>query len=262
MIITQDDFTWMFKDPDWKNKFLVGSLLALASFMVPLVGLAGLAICYGYALILMRATLRGEPRALPKWEDMGKLLVDGVMAGLSSLGYLLPGLLFLIGGMVLAYVTIFAGAIATGLAEESQRSAPPVLPFVAGQLMFLLSFAGGMLLYLPGMLVLPVGIGQYVRTGDVGSGYRWREVWQILRANPGGFVVAWLVYWGLSMVLSIAASLLYFTIVLCLFVPFLVAPIRFYLALQFAQLFGQAYREGARRAGLFNSPAPLPAVTT
>jgi hypothetical protein len=106
MTVTQDDLTWMFKDPEWKNKFLVGSLLALATTFVPLLGLAALAIVYGYALILMRGVIHGEPRQLPRWENFGALFVDGLKAALSALGYVLPGLVI----MVCAYLAMFTSS--------------------------------------------------------------------------------------------------------------------------------------------------------
>ncbi len=250
MSITQRDLTWMFEDPDWKNKFLIGSLLALTSTLIPFVGLAALAVIYGYALIIMRAVMRGEPRTLPRWDDLGKLFVDGVQAALAALGYILPGLLILFAGFAFMFATLFGGAFTAAAAGDSRGGGPLVVLFLLGQLGFLMSLALGLLLYFVGLLIAPVAVGQYARTGDIAAGYRFAEIWRILRANTTGFVIAWLVYLALSVGLGLVLSLLTWTIVLCLFVPFLTAPVTLYLILMFAQLFGEAYREGARLAAV------------
>jgi hypothetical protein len=61
------------------------------------------------------------------------------------------------------------------------------------------------------------------------------------------------VYIGLLFTLSYLISFLYFTIILCCFIPFLMAPLSFYFALMWACLFGMAYREGAAKAGILSS---------
>lgn len=78
MTITKDTLTWMFVYPEWRPKFLIGSLQALAATFVPVLGLACLMISYGYVMILMRAALGGEPRVLPKWQVYGTLFLIGV----------------------------------------------------------------------------------------------------------------------------------------------------------------------------------------
>ncbi len=257
MIITQEDFTWMFKDPDWKNKFLIGSLFALSALVIPFIGLLFL---YGYALILMRAVMRGEPRVLPKWDDLGKIFVDGLQSAFAAIGYLIPGLLVFGCGFLFFFVAMAGGAFATAAADGARGGVEPSFILVMlGQLALFVTLGVAMLVWLAGTIVTPVAVGQYVRTGEIAAGYRGSEVWRILRANASGFAVAWVVYFGVSIGLSFAISILYYTIILCCLIPILTAPISFYLALLFAQFFGAAYREGASRAGLSNTFPTLPA---
>ncbi len=260
MVITQDDFTWMFKDPDWKNKFLVGSLLALAATFIPLVGLLALLAVYGYALILMRAVMRGEPRFLPKWDDLGKMFVDGLQSAFAAVGYLLPGIIVFGCGFAFFFVAMFGGTFAAAATENARDAAgSSFFVFMLGQLGLFVTMGIAMFVWLAGTLVIPVAVGQYVRTGEIAAGYRWSEIWRILRTNASGFLVAWIMYFGVSLAMGFAVSILYYTIILCCLIPFLTAPITFYTALLFAQFFGAAYREGVSRAGLSNTPPPLPA---
>ncbi len=257
MVITQDDLTWMFKDPEWKNKFLIGSLLALIAFFIPLLGLLALIPMYGYTLILMRATMRGEPHVLPKWAEFGELLVSGLKASLSSIGYFIPGCLVFACGIITFFSLFFGSAFGASVsANGSRAAASSALGLFAGQFILFFTFGIGFVIFALGAIIVPVAIGQYVRTGEISAGYRWSEISRILRANPAGFVLAWLVYLGLTLILSFTAQILYYTIVLCVFIPFLAAPMSFYLALLFAQFFGAAYREAASRAGLLNPSTP------
>ena len=259
MNITKDDLTWMFSDPEWKNKFLIGSLLALAATFLPILGLAGLAIIYGYALILMRAEMRGQDRVLPKWQDYGRLFVEGLQSAASAFGYLLPGLvLFACSVGFIFFVGIFGAVFASALARDPDTERDLIfIGFILGQLAFMASLAVGTFLYLIGFIIVPVAVAQYARTSSIGSGYRWFEMWRIMRANASGFLVTWLVYWGISIGLSFALVILEYTIVLCLLVPFAAAPVRFYLVLLFAQFFGSAYREGAIKVGLLTATCTL-----
>lgn len=252
MTITQDDLTWMFKDPDWKNKFLVGSLLAFAG-LIPLLGLAALAINYGYALILMRTVMWGKPRALPEWDDYGAMFVDGGKAFLSTIAYFLPGIILFVCGYLVLFASIFGGALAQPTRVSGSRDDAFILSILIGQLGFFACFAVGMLVYLIGFVLTPVAVGQYARTGQISAGYRWSEVSSVLRANLSGFILALVVYFAIGYGFGFLFSLLFYTIILCLFIPFLAAPITFYIALMFAQFFGAAYREGALKVGLLTA---------
>ena len=243
--ITQETFAWPFRDLDWKYKFLVGSLLALAVW-IPLVGLLGYAVLYGYGLIVMRAAMRGEASTLPKWEKIGEMFVDGFKGALSAIGYVLPGML----AMAVAYIALFAinflSVFSTAMRESAGR-VPPSDTFASmgiGYLVFFPLLFIAMILSFVGTAFTPVAVGQYARTGQISSGYRFREVWAILRANAGGYFLAWVLFFGLSMALSFAVSMLYYTIILCCLIPFAMAPVSLYITILWPTLFGPAYREG------------------
>ena len=67
--------------------------------------------------------------------------------------------------------------------------------------------------------------------------------WRSLRANFGGYMLALGVLMGLYMLILLGWQILYFTLVLCLFAPLLLAPVVFYAGLVYCRLVGQAYGE-------------------
>jgi len=254
MQVTQETFTWFRQDAEWKNKFLIGSAFALAATFVPVLGWLGHLVIYGYGLIVMRAVMRGEPPTLPKWERYGELFVDGLKAGLASIGYFVPSML----AGICAYgfmLTMIFTEVATHPNTGRVRPDEFPVPIIIGYVGFFGLFSLAMFLFVLTVLPMTVAVGQYARTGQVGAGYRFREVWQILRANVGGFVIALLIYFAIAFGLGLALQIVYMTIILCCLVPFIMAPITFYLSLMWGYLFGMAYREGIIKAGIATSQA-------
>lgn len=222
---------------DWQNRFLIGSGLSLAGSFIPI--LPGIVIG-GYALEVARRAAAGEELELPPWSDWGRLFVDGLRASLVSLVFLLPGALVL----GLGWVAYMAGMFAIPLSEGSGTDVGVLLMF-GGLTVFFLSLAAGMLLLLLGAIPLPAALAHVAARGQVAAGFRVREWWPILRANALGYVVAWVVAFGLWTILSQVLTIAYYTIVLCCLVPILAAPVGFYLTAVGAALFGRTYREGA-----------------
>ncbi len=249
MTITQETLSWPLKDPEWKNKFIIGSALILAGSLIPLVGLFGLFVVYGYALIIMRAVMRGESPTLPRWDNLGELLLDGLKAALSTLGYFIPGVLLFCCSYVFFFAAMFGGAaLSSGPSRGASAGFP--LMFIVGEIGFFVSLGIAMTVFLLGTIPTPIAVAQYARTGEIGAGYRMHEVWQILRANVSGFLLAWIIYVGILYITSFLVYFAYATIILCFLLPVIIAPIGFYLSLTYAVIFGMAYREGIAKAGL------------
>ncbi|MEW5720919.1 MAG: DUF4013 domain-containing protein, partial [Chloroflexota bacterium] len=222
--LTRETLTWFFKDADWKNKFLIGSLMFLAGYIVPIVGGLGMLVAFGYGLSILRALARGETPTPPKWDRYELFFLDGVKAVLAGVGYAIPVILgtlgafaFLLGGVV---VSIFSRVNA----DRASAVAFPT-PLLCGGLGFFALLMLVNVLSLIFAIPLAIAVGQYARTGSIRAAYRLDQVWKIFHANVDGFIVALVLYWAIGIGLSIVTVILYFTVVLCLLSEFVAAPI-------------------------------------
>jgi hypothetical protein len=229
------------RDEKERNRFLVGALVVLASFFVPVLPLV---IVSGYRLRLMRQAISGDDLTLPDWDDWGELLKDGLAAMVVGLVYLLPGMLVLSGGMGLYFIFAFSMPLVMAIAEDGPvMMAMPVLFLIALAIMFL-SMMLGTVLSILGAVPVPVATARWVEQKRFGAAFQIRKVFALQRANALGYLIAWVVAVGLFGLVYLAFWIAYASIVLCCLIPILLAPLGFYLSLVSAGLFGRAYREG------------------
>ena len=230
-----------------RNRFLVGSLVFLSSFFVPILPLVFIG---GYRLRLMRQAIAGDDLRLPEWDDWGELLKDGLYSMLVNLVYLLPGSLVFFGGMGLYMVFSFVLPFAMASLEDSPAMmAVPFLFLVAMGILFL-SMTMGTVFSMLGGVPLPVAKAHFVARDKLAAAFEIRAVWALLWANALGYLIAWVVVIGLFGLIYLGFWIAYTSIVLCCLVPILMAPLGFYLSLLSAGLFGHAYRESLARSTL------------
>jgi len=259
-------FKFPFQGSNWKNNFIIGTALTFANFVLPIVPALFVS---GYTLRVMRQAIEGQESTLPAWDDWGKLITDGLRMTLVSLVYLLPAGLLFIGGwglyMIVSFTVPFL--MSTGGSEQATSASAglAVLAIFGSFAIMVFSMFLGSLLLVLGAIPLPVATGHFVAQDKVGAAFRVREWWPILRANKLGYFVSWVVVMGLFAVLYYLVSLAYITVILCFFIPLLMAPIGFYLSLISAALFGQTYRESvalrnAQATGVNTSSEFVPVV--
>jgi len=232
-----------FQGPDWRNRFLIGTAVTLAGFFVPLLPTIFVS---GYAMAIMRRAIQGQDLELPDWNDWGKLGMDGLRLTVVSLAYMLPGILVLSGGWVLYMIASFAFPLLMSGASGRGNDGMVMLGVLAmfGSLaILLLSMFLGFILIVLALIPLPAAMAHFVAQDKVAAGFRVREWWSLLRANRSGYFAAWVVVFGLITILNFAIALAYYSIVLCCLIPFLAAPVSFYVSAIALALFGQTYRE-------------------
>jgi hypothetical protein len=243
-----------FRDRDWLTRFLVGSLLVLAGFFIPI---APWIFVQGYYIRVMRRASKGEELTLPAWDDWGGLANDGARALLVRIVYMLPGMLVYLGGMLIYFIASFGFPILlpflimlTGGEESS--AGPVVLLFLfvmlAAMLIFFISMLLGMVLMFLGMIPLPMALAHFSFQDKLSAAFRVRGWWPLLKANKLGFLVAWVIVLGLGFVVAFPLVLVYYTIILALFAYILAAPVGFYLQIVDAAVFGRTYRESVALA--------------
>jgi hypothetical protein len=236
-------FRFPFQGTDWQGRLAIGSVLVFAGSFVPIVPMMFVG---GYVLRVMRQTIAGQPPTLPEWDDWGGLAGDGLKVFVIGLVYFLPAVIVYVVGMILYFVTAVYLPLATAAGTEETEAMANVMVLILGSLgaMFL-SIALGTVLLILGAVALPMATAHFCAEGRLGAAFRLRQWWRVLKRDKLGYFIAWVIVAGLMAVLYAGSMLLYSTMILCFVIPFLTAPISFYLSLVGAALFGETYREAA-----------------
>ncbi len=172
-------FTYPFADRDWPVKFLVGALFLLLCFI-----LVGIPFVAGYFIEIIRRVARNEPPYLPDWSNLGQIFGRGLIYVVIALIYASP--------LLLLGCCLFGLAMLGGLGDgEAGRS---TFGSLVGTLASCLGFPVG-LVY---SAVLPVVTVQYAVTGEFGAAFRFGEMWRLVRANLGNYLIVILIAWAVS----------------------------------------------------------------
>lgn len=241
-------FTFPFQSRDWSGRFLIGIALLFASLFIPIIPAL---FVYGYAIAVMRQTIKGENPVLPEWKDWGQLARDGLRSLAVGVAYLGPGLVIMIGGWVAYMVMYFGGSVLLFSTPSYQNPSSLAFVLMFGSLVILfLSMLVGGLLNIVGVIPLPAALAHFVANDKLSAAFQVRQWGAIVRADKWGYFIGWVVVLGLMGVIYFAFMLLYFTVIFCCLMYFVAIPIGFYLLLVSAVIFGQFYREGTARLSL------------
>lgn len=189
-------FRFVFDDPDWVKKVLLGGLFALLSALI-----VGAFFLGGYLVRLIRNVHRGEARPLPQWDDLGGIFQDG----LPAVGvYLVYGLG---AALVPATVGCVAGALGGGMGalvsggDEDLAGAGMAVGFgVFYLLMFVFAFAL--------MVFVPAALTRFALAGRFGAAFEFREVVAFIRRNLGNYLLTLVAYLLASFVAQFGILLL------------------------------------------------------
>jgi hypothetical protein len=236
-------FRFPFQSPKWQSHFIIGIALIWVGFLIPIV--PGIFV-YGYILRVMRGALDGDDLVLPVWEDWGRLALDGLRGTVIHLVYMFPATIVYFGGMAFYVIGNFSLPLLMSAANEGGDVAAGLpLLFLGNMAIMFLSMFIGSVLGLLGVIPLPMATAHFVAQDKLSAAFRVREWWSLLRVDKLGYFIGWVIVAGLMGILYFASTLAYYSIVLCCFIPILMAPIGFYVPLVGAALFGQIYRESA-----------------
>jgi hypothetical protein len=178
-------FTFVKADEEWIKKLGFGALFVLFGFLIlPLFPLVG------YQVRIIRNVIDGKQRPLPKWEDFGKLFMDGLILVVAGFIYALPISLISICGIV---------------AGNASTDTLFIVVTIVGSC---LGFVYGIAL----MFVIPALYIQYARYGQFGSLFRFAEVIAIARGNLVNFLIIAVVSVVANLVVGIASGIAVITI--------------------------------------------------
>ncbi len=109
-------FNAIFQDRDWTTKFLITiGIVFFTGILAPLlIGLLGAVLLVGYQVEIARRVRASAPTLLPRWDDYGAFLAEGLPAAVAYFVYMLP---IITAGIVLAlFGQVFSRALIGSLA--------------------------------------------------------------------------------------------------------------------------------------------------
>ena len=220
-------------------KLAIGSLLMLASLVIPLIPLFFVA---GYSLRIIQRIILGDGQAaLPEWDDWEWLFKYGFKLSEAGLLYALPGLVLLTIGFVMIFYPLYGMGLAS-LASATRQSIPPagIVILTNGAV---ISGIGTLLTLIGGFFSTPAAMHMAARN-RVKAVLQIREWWAILsrageiseRLWPGG---------GSSPAADDFFTILSVTLVFCIPAALIFSVASMYLSIVAGGLFASAYRAGS-----------------
>jgi len=162
-------FSFVFEDPDWLKKIVIAALISL----IPIIGQIYL---LGYGMEVGRRVIRHDPHPLPDTE-FAESLGLGFKSFVIGLIYSIPAILLILP------ITLIPTMVYTS-DTNTTSSTSPVLVALS------LCCTGLFILYAILVWVwLPAAEGNFLATGSIGSAFRFKEVFNLLKAAPGAYLL-------------------------------------------------------------------------
>jgi Protein of unknown function (DUF4013) len=211
-------FTFAFEDKDWLKKLGIAGLVML----IPLIGQLTVS---GWALETTRRVIQHEPEELGDWGAFGDYLVKGLKIFVIGIVYALPIIL----------ISICANLPLMFMGNGDNQSTTSILSLLSTCVSCLAAIYGIALWFL-----IPAALANFVVSGELGAAFRFSDVFALVRAAPGAYVLA--LIGGF-----VAAVLAGLGVILC--VIGVIFTIAWAYTIQ-GHLWGQAYNEAIAKKGM------------
>jgi Protein of unknown function (DUF4013) len=167
-------FTYVFDDPRWMQKILIGGLFYLAGIFV-----IGWFFILGYMARTARNVIADHPNPLPEWDDLGEYFNDGARLIGVFLLYIMP---------VVALVVLFMvpPMVLSGVDNEPAQFFASSMAGCIWCVMVPLSLA--IVIFMPASLLFAA---VERRTG---AGFDFNRIWAFIKNNIGNYLLAVVVY--------------------------------------------------------------------
>lgn len=234
-----------FKSKNWGTKWLIGSALTLANFILPLVPMIPL---YGYAAQIAKRVLQNdEDPDLPDWSDWGLFFSDGIKVFGASVIFGLPGALTMLIGYAVMLLGNFSFMFDPSFYSTNEPSPEYFIGSMGGMFVGMLMIFIGVIVAAAGSFLAFPALGHLLAKGEFGAAFRFQEWWPVFKANLSGYILAMLILYGVSMGLVWVAYLFYFTIILCFLMPLALCVAMFLTSAIHFSLLAVAYRDGVHK---------------
>lgn len=226
-------FTFPFKDAEARKYFFIGCLVSLAAFIIPVLPYL---VLFGYTTRIAKQIFNNESPRMIAWDDWGGMLKDGARIFGVRMIYSLPILILTIPLMVMG--------IGMPIIMSNVNSSDADSIIVIFSLIMTASLCVIIPLSLPLAAIIPAAEMYAVDKEEFAASFRIREWWAIFRANIGGFIAAFAIYYVASMILAIGLQIVMATLILSCLLPILLPAITIYLVLIMYTTIAQAYKVG------------------
>ncbi len=222
-----------FKDADARRYLLIGGLVSIAAFFIPILPYF---ILYGYAVIIAKQVLKGEAPHMVPWEDWSGMFKDGAKLFGIRMVFSLP--------ILIMVIPLMLGGIAVPFIAENMKSGSADA-LVA---IFTTILIGTICIIIPAsiplVIIIPVAEIHNVDKEEFAAAFRIKEWWSIFRTNLGGFIMAFGIYYAISMALAIVMQVLAATIIFACLMFIFIPAMTIYITLIMYATVAIAYRDG------------------
>lgn len=229
-------FTFPFKDAESRKYFLIGCLVSLAAFIVPIIPYL---ILFGYAARIAKQIFNDESPHMIAWDDWGGMLKDGALMLGVRIVYSLP--------ILILVIPLALAGIGMPIVIENANSADTDSIIIIFSLIMVTIMCLIVPISLPLVVIIPAAEMYALEKNEFAAGFRFREWWSILRANLSGFIAAFAIYYVASMILAVALQIIMATIILLCLLPILLPAITIYPILIMYATIAQAYKVGKEK---------------
>jgi len=216
-------FSYVFQDPKWIVKLLIGAVLLL----IPIIGWIPVT---GYYLTTLKNVSDGQESPLPEWSDFGGFFMKGLYGWIGAIVWYLPVILIACCAGILSVVGSQTSGTAGGNNSGAIASAVGYLAICLNCLQSLLSFVAGVTVAAP--------MVRYANSSQLSVFWDVRGNFDFIVKNIGNYVIALLVG-------GVASFVAFFGIILCV-IGVLVTF--FWSAMVNAFLLGQVWKNRAASA--------------
>jgi hypothetical protein len=226
-------FMFPFKDEEARKHLLIGCLVGLASFIIPILPIL---VLLGYSVRIARQILNNESPHMIPWDDWAELAKDGLkMFGIRMI-FTLP-ILILVIPFFLA-MTILPIIMASSNSSDIEALFPIFMLFIFGGMCIIIPLS------IPISLITPAAEMYAIEKDDFAAAFRFREWWPTFRANLSGFIAAFAILYISTFAFTIAIQILSATIILACLTFILLPLMTVYVTLVMYVTIAQAYRDG------------------
>jgi hypothetical protein len=232
-------FSLPFKDAESRKYFLIGCLVSVTAFIIPILPFF---LLYGYAIRIVKQIMNNESPHMVPWDDWGGMFKDGARMFGVRIIYSIPIIILTAPLFISSIVMPIFMSNSNGSEMDAFFPAFMVIMFCTMCILIPFSFLLA--------VIIPAAEMYVVDKDEFAAGFRIGEWWSILRANLSGFVAAFAVYMVSAMILGVAVQIIGATLIFACLLPFLLPATTMYILLILYTTIAQAYKVGKEKLAL------------